>query len=152
MYMSHYSKTAGHPGGRKLNYTLIIWYYWPSVTVYFFATIHSCTEFSRERIKLINTFTHMKLFKATEPLSFVAIDIMGEKIFTKRGNRFLLVITNRFTKLNLKISFNRITATAVAHSFMYTDFRVFSATDGSIRQWENIYDMHLHKSLPNNLH
>lgn len=38
----------------------------------------------------------MQLLPATAPLEFVAIDLLGEHMQKKRGNRVLLVITDRF--------------------------------------------------------
>lgn len=61
----------------------------------------------------------MKQFRATEPLAFVSIDILGESIRTKNVNRFILVIADRFTKLIRTILLKRITVTSVAHSFVH---------------------------------
>ena len=41
----------------------------------------------------------MKLFTPIALLEFVAIDILGEVITTKRGNWYILVISNRHSKL-----------------------------------------------------
>lgn len=41
----------------------------------------------------------MNLFSATAQLESVAIDIQGELICTPRGHSYILVITERFTKL-----------------------------------------------------
>lgn len=61
----------------------------------------------------------MKLFYATGPLEFVEIDILGEKFAIKSENRFLLVITDRFTNHTRTMPLKRITATAVAHAFLH---------------------------------
>lgn len=119
LHISHFAKTAGHPGGRKLYYTLRRRYYWPSMALDCHAVTTSCTECARERVKYRKNSTRMKLFPATAPLESVAIDILGELIRTKKGNRFLLVITDRFTKLTKTVPLKRITATAVAHAFVH---------------------------------
>lgn len=41
----------------------------------------------------------LTLLPARAPLSFVAIDILGEFLLAARGNRYLVVITERFSKL-----------------------------------------------------
>lgn len=61
----------------------------------------------------------MKLFPSMEPLSFVAIDILGELIHTKFGKCFFFIVTDRFTKLTKTIPLKHITATSVAHDFVH---------------------------------
>lgn len=60
----------------------------------------------------------MKLFPDNKPLSSISINIPGKLIRTKLGNRFLLLITDQFTKLTWTIPINIITPTAVAHAFL----------------------------------
>lgn len=59
----------------------------------------------------------MQLLPAAAPMEFLAIDLLGELIQTKRGNRFLLVITDRFSKLALTVPLKSITAQSVAKVF-----------------------------------
>lgn len=60
----------------------------------------------------------MKLFRATAPLESVAIDILGELIRTPRGQKYILVITDRFTKLVKAIPRKRMSAGEVAKLFV----------------------------------
>ena len=59
----------------------------------------------------------MRLFLATEPLEYVAMDILGPLPRTKHGMRFILVITDRFTKLTKTVALRTITSLAVARAF-----------------------------------
>lgn len=77
MHMGDYNKTYGNASGRYLYYTLRRGYCGPSMEVYCYATVRSCTEYARERSKLRKNLTHRNLFPYTEPLAFVAIHIMG---------------------------------------------------------------------------
>jgi hypothetical protein len=52
----------------------------------------------------------MKLFPANEPLEFVSIDILGPLPKTVRGKRFLLVISDRFSKLTRSIPMRTTTS------------------------------------------
>lgn len=61
----------------------------------------------------------MKLLTATEPLEIVVLYILGELILTKDGNRFLLVIKDRLTKLTRTIKLKGITVTAMEHPFVH---------------------------------
>jgi hypothetical protein len=59
----------------------------------------------------------MKLFPPSAPLEFVGIGILGPLRGTKRGNRFLLVITERFSKVTKVVPQRNITADDVAVAF-----------------------------------
>lgn len=52
------------------------------------------------------------------PLEFVAIDLFWPPFTTRRGNKFLLVITARFSKIVRTVPLTSITAFAVAHAFV----------------------------------
>ncbi len=54
-----------------------------------------------------------------KPLQFVAIDILGELIKTPRGNRFLLVVTDRYSTLVRKVPIVKITAIEVSKAFVH---------------------------------
>ena len=62
---------------------------------------------------------HVSLFPAHEPLEFLAIDILGPLPKTPRGNQFILVVCDRFTKLVRTIPLRTITSLAVAQAFCY---------------------------------
>ena len=61
----------------------------------------------------------MKLFTPKAPLEFVAIDILGELITTKRGNRYILVISDRYSKLVQTVPLKKITAAHIAQAFVH---------------------------------
>lgn len=117
LHMAHHAKAAGHPGGRKLYYTLRRSMYWPTMSMDCYATVRACVSCARNRVKLRRNSTEMKLFPATRPFECVAIDILGELIRAKRGKRFLLVITDRFTKLVRTVPLAKISARSVAVAF-----------------------------------
>lgn len=61
----------------------------------------------------------MKLFPPpTASQEFVGIDIFAQLLQTPRGNNFLLVITNRCSKLVRTIPLKNITAALVAKAFV----------------------------------
>ena len=65
------------------------------------------------------------LFPAEAHAEFVAIDILGELLRTPRGDRFLLVISYRFSKLVRAVPLKRITA--------------FEFAKESVHQWVLVY-------------
>ena len=119
LYLSHHSKIAGHPGGRKLYYSLRRHFYWPSMPVACYATVRNCVSCAKNRIKLRRVSKKMKLFPASGPLEFVAIDILGELIRTPRRNRYLLVISDRYSKLVRTVPLKKISAIEVAKAFVH---------------------------------
>jgi len=56
----------------------------------------------------------MTLFPATEPLTELSVDIFGPIQASKKGNRFILAITDLFAKLIKCVALRRITAMSVA--------------------------------------
>ena len=82
-----------------------------------YATARTCPDCAKARIRLRKRSSKMKLFPANAPLEYVAIDILGELPRTQRGNRYLLVITDRFSKMVKTVPLRRITAAVVAESF-----------------------------------
>ena len=58
------------------------------------------------------------MFPANAPLESVCIDILGELVRTPRGNRYLLVIVDRFTKLVKTVPLKNISASSVARAFV----------------------------------
>jgi Integrase core domain len=59
----------------------------------------------------------LKLFPAKGPLESVAMDILGPLPKSKHGNRFLLVITDRYSKVTQTVPLRAITALSVARAF-----------------------------------
>lgn len=60
----------------------------------------------------------MEVFPALALLQFVAINILGELVTTPRKNEYLLVISDRFSKLVRAVPLRATTADAVAKAFV----------------------------------
>jgi hypothetical protein len=80
-------------------------------------SVSSCEQCARNNVQEISRVNNMELFTAQEPLEFVEIDILRPLPKTAHGNRFLLVISDRFSKLTWIISMRTTTALAVAKAF-----------------------------------
>ncbi|CDF36773.1 unnamed protein product [Chondrus crispus] len=117
--LSHYAKLAGHPGDRKLYKTLRRYFYWPTMALDCYAAAKNSAECARERVKLRRNTKEMKLFTPNAPLEFVAIDILEELITTKRGNGYILVISDRYSKLVRTVPLKKITAVHIAQAFVH---------------------------------
>ena len=78
-----------------------------------------CAACAREGVKLKKNTKKMKLLPPNAPLEFVAIDILGELITTRRGNRYILVISDRYSKLVRTLPLQKITAAHIAQAFVH---------------------------------
>ena len=97
--IAHNPPISAHPGRSRMYQTLRGDFYWPSMTVDIHFTVDRCDSYARNRIKDQRNIYPMKLFPAANPLEFVAMDILGPLPKTKHGKRFILVVTDRFSKL-----------------------------------------------------
>jgi hypothetical protein len=77
-------------------------------------TVRHCIVCAKNRVTERKRTSFLKLFPASGPLEFVAIEILGPLPKTEHGNRFLLVISDRFSKLTITVPLRTITALDVA--------------------------------------
>ena len=117
LFLAHFPRMSGHPGGTRMFSTLRRQYYWPSMAMDVHATVRGCPECAKERINLRKHASFLKLFPAAAPLEFVAIDILGPLRPTPAGNKYLLVITDRFSKLTKTVPLKTVTSFNVATAF-----------------------------------
>ena len=115
--LAHHAPITAHPGRSKMYQTLRRDFYWPSMSVDIHNVVEDCDSCARNRSKDQRNIYPMKLFPATKPLEYVAMDILGPLPKTKHGRRFVLVITDRFTKLAKAVSLRTITSLSVAKAF-----------------------------------
>ena len=105
---------SAHPGMNRMYYAMRRRYYWPSMVTDIYNTMTLCTTCAQTRLSLRRHRSPLTLFPATEPLTDLSVDIFGPLPATKAGNRFILVITDRFSKLTKCVALRRITAISVA--------------------------------------
>jgi hypothetical protein len=117
MHLAHYPTNAGHPGGRKMFYTLSQHFYWSTMVPDIYHYVKKCYQCTKENSDLVKRHKALKLFPADGPLEFIAIDILGPLTKTKAGNQYLLVISDRFSKLVRTIPLRTITTYTVAVAF-----------------------------------
>ena len=114
LHIQHHAKLSAYPGGRKLYTSLRRDFYWPSIAADAYGTVKNCVTYAKNRVTLRKNSKQKHLFPAKAPLEFVSIDILGDLITTSQGKRFLLVITDRFSKLVRTVPLKRITEAAIA--------------------------------------
>ena len=81
------------------------------------ATVRNCPSCARNRVKLRRYTNYLKLFTATKPFESVSIDILGPLPKSRRSKRFMLVITDRFSKLTAVVPLRNVNAYSTAVAF-----------------------------------
>jgi hypothetical protein len=80
-------------------------------------TVKQCAVCAKNRIQERKRTSFLKLFPAAEPLEYISLDILGPLPKTEHGNRLMLIITDRFSKLTRTVPLRVISALAVAKAF-----------------------------------
>ena len=124
LQLEHFPVVAGHPGVSKMYASMRRRFFWKAMYKDVEETVRHCTVCAKNRVTERKRTSFLKLFPAEGPLEFVAMDILGPLPKTEHGNRFLLVITDRFSKLTRTVPLRTITALVVAKAFC--DAWVFS--------------------------
>jgi RNase H-like domain found in reverse transcriptase/Reverse transcriptase (RNA-dependent DNA polymerase)/Integrase zinc binding domain/Integrase core domain/Chromo (CHRromatin Organisation MOdifier) domain/Retroviral aspartyl protease len=117
LHVEHFPRTAGHPGVSRMFRSLRRRYFWRNMSTDISETVRRCVTCAKNRISERKRTSFLKLFPASEPLEYVSLDILGPLPKTEHGNRFLLVITDRFSKLTRTVPLRTITAFVVAKAF-----------------------------------
>jgi transposase InsO family protein len=99
-------------------------FFWKEVYKDVEETVRHCTVCAKNRVTERKRTSFLKLFPADGPLEFVVMDVLGPLPKTERGNCFLLVISDRFSKLTRTVPLRSITALVIAKVFC--DAWVFS--------------------------
>jgi len=81
-------------------------------------TITKCTTCAQNRLALRRHTTPLTLSPAAGPLTELSVDILEPIQASKKGNRFILVITDRFAKLTKCVALRLITAMPVASAII----------------------------------
>ena len=115
--LCHYHRLVGNAGGTLMYQTMRQTSYWPSMSMDLYACVRACPPCARERMSVRKHSYFLKPFPRTRPLQFVAIDILGPLARTRQGNQFLLVISDRFSKLKKTVPLKCISAYTIALAF-----------------------------------
>lgn len=119
-HINYHSLRAGNSGGRELCHrTHKDLYGQPYQSNDFprHASVHTA-QGTESQIKSQKNVTRLQLFVAKEAHTLVCIDILGEFIEKPRRNEYLLLITDRFSKMTKTVPMKRISAAEVSRNFL----------------------------------
>lgn len=80
--------------------------------------MNECHQCAKEGIALRKHSAPMRLFPGSSPLEYVAIDILGPLTESTQGHRFILGMTDRFSKLVRAVPMRSISTLSVAKVFV----------------------------------
>ena len=116
--LEHEPVIGSHCGGKRMYESMRRYYYWPRMALDCYETVEVCAPCAQERVTLQKSARNLKPFPATAPLEDVAMDMLGPLLKTPRGNRFILVIVDRFTKLTVTVPMKDTRSFDIAKAFV----------------------------------
>jgi len=118
--VEHAPAHAGHPGANKMYVSMRRFFYWESMVADVYAYVANCGTCAKGRVARRRRTNPLRLFPPTEPLSAVCLHLLGPLPKTAIGNRYLLVMVDRFSKLTRVVAIPREDAETVASAFCDT--------------------------------
>jgi hypothetical protein len=116
--LHHDSLTAGHPGAKRLYSNISRNFYWQGLTADCYSYVARCLFCIKKSLRLQQKTTALTLFPPQRPFEMVGIDLLGPLAQTSRGNVYILVITDRFSKVTRAVPMTTdTTAASVALSY-----------------------------------
>ena len=94
----HDIKTAGHLGVSKTISGVNQTFYWPGLQSDVRSYIAGCEACSKRKGPIPTKRAPMQIVRSGYPMERIAIDILGELPQTSKGNKYILVVSDYFTK------------------------------------------------------
>ncbi|TKJ32064.1 MAG: hypothetical protein CEE38_23710, partial [Planctomycetes bacterium B3_Pla] len=95
--LAHSAPTGGHMGARRMLAKIRRRYYWPCMGMDIRQWILSCDECASRNTSRLKK-AKMRKFPVGAPMERIAMDIMGPLPRSTRGNKYILVVGDYFTK------------------------------------------------------
>lgn len=115
--LQHDPARAGHPRVTKM-YTSMRWAYnWEAMIADLDAFVAGCATCAKSKVQGLRRTAPVKVFPAQEPFANVRRDLLGPSPVSARGDRYILVIVRRFTKLVRAVPIPRDDAETVVAAF-----------------------------------
>ena len=110
----HDVKTAGHLGIKKTISKVRQKFYWPGLQSDVRSYIAGCETCSKRKEPIPTKRAPMQIVRSGYPMERLAIDILGELPQTNKGNKYILVISDYFTKWTEALPMPNMEACTVA--------------------------------------
>lgn len=94
----HDTALAGHPGRDETIRAVKEFYYWPGINKYISDYVRQCLICATTKSSARQAEAVQRPHIPSQPFRTISVDVMGPYKKTRRGNRFILVATDIFTK------------------------------------------------------
>ena len=111
---SHDIKASGHLGVKKTLSKVRQRYYWPGLQNDVRSYIAGCEKCSKRKGPIPSKSAPMQIVRSGYPMERIAVDILGEFPVTERGNKYVLVVGDYFTKWTECFAMSNMEAETVA--------------------------------------
>ncbi|KRY17330.1 Retrovirus-related Pol polyprotein from transposon [Trichinella patagoniensis] len=125
----HDSRYAGHMGERRTLARVRSRFYRPGMSGDVHTWCRTCTQCARRKGPTKNNRAPMQAMAAGYPLQRVGMDILGPLEKTPSGNRYVLVLTDYFTKWTAAFPLANMEASTVAKVLVEKYIACFGAPD-----------------------
>lgn len=115
LFQCHDNKTSAHLGVRKTIERIRQKYYWPGLQADVRRYIKGCEFCNRRKNPCRTNKAPMQLVQSCHPMERIAADILGELPETENGNRYILVVSDYFSKWTESFAMPNMEAVTVAN-------------------------------------
>lgn len=116
--LSHDIPSAGHLGVDKTLDKVRQSFYWPAVSEDVRRYVKSCDSCTARKLSRNRNRAPLGQYLVGEPMERVSIDILGPLPLSKAGNKYILVMTDCFTKWTESVAIPNQEARTVAEAFV----------------------------------
>jgi transposase InsO family protein len=114
LHLAHLPPQGAHPGTKRMVLNLARQFIWPSMARDCAKYVSECISCAASKPSFNRRSRPLQLFPPNGPWEFICADILGPLPTTKSGNRFILVISDRFSKFTVARPLRTTSANDVA--------------------------------------
>jgi hypothetical protein len=117
-HLAHMPPNMAHPGARRMQDNVSREFIWPTIRRDCARYVAECISCAAVKPSLNAKTRQLQLFPPSNPWEFVCADILGPLPTTIDGHRFLLILSDRFSKFTVAKPMKTCTANDVAETFV----------------------------------
>jgi Integrase zinc binding domain len=117
--LGHFSYLALHPGVTRMYQNLSRKWHWPSLARDCAAIVRRCPTYDAQHLKRgPKRSAPMTMFPPDGALEFISMDVLGPLSTSRRGHKYIIAITDHFSKLKVAVPTADQTESTLALAFV----------------------------------